>query len=123
MISAIPFGMGSHDLFPPVISPYRIFKNRCRALLTYEMAEMPQKILQKIYRKFHNKRSRKNNERSRLGNIDFFLHEPNVEIQLPEGQSMFFDNFENCINEIRKVTQNRSIKVGFYQASSLTFPI
>jgi len=140
IISAIPNGIGSHPLFPPipnrfqrVINLYNEYqtssiKNFIKHSIIEQIQRGSKKAIRRSVKKIKNRIKHAKTEDPEVANTSHpstaLLH------SLPDNFSNeslpfsfhFTNSFEDYIDNLRALTDNRSIKVGFYQTSSLTFP-
>jgi hypothetical protein len=115
IISAIPSGVGQHALFPfSTRSQYLI--NRICQLRTFTAKEIVQIILGNLKSTI-----RKTNDKTSFQHPVTLVHSLNKNLVLPNSKIHFTNSFRNYINRIQQIAGNQSLRVCFYQASSLTF--
>lgn len=140
VISASPKGLGNHPLFPIVPNRFQSLKNLAYEWQTSNLIDFfnstvirkTTKVAKKITNKLKGKI--KNNPpsgiKSNAGTIHLsnskitFLYskEVNFKGQKTPGYLELANDFDDYINRIRIITNNRPLRVGFYQACGLSFP-
>lgn len=116
IISAIPMGVGYHALFPIIAGP-QLLINRLFQLRTFTAKEIYQLVTNKLKSTIQ-----KINDKTNYQHPVTLIHNLNGNQVLPNSNILFTNSFENYVKRVQQSIGNKSLKVGFYQASSLTFP-
>jgi nickel-dependent lactate racemase len=122
IISAIPEGIGYHTLFHILNRPQRLINqvNQVHQLGKIFAKEAVQTFTCKLKSSIWNF-IYKTNKTSFMHPLVLF-HSQNSDLILPILKIISTNSLYNYLLRIQKEMGNRQIKVGFYQASSLTFP-
>jgi len=122
IISAIPEGIGYHALFHILNHPQRLISqvNRVHQLRKFFAREIVQRVASKLKSSLWNF-IYKTNKTSFMHPLVLF-NSQNSDLILPIPKLISTNSMYNYILRIQNEIGNKQIKVGFYQASSLTFP-
>jgi nickel-dependent lactate racemase len=122
IISALPEGIGFHALFHVLNRPQRLLNqiNQVHQMRNFFAKETFQMVASKLKSSIWNF-IYKINKTSFLHPLVLF-HSQNSDPIVSISHMTSTNNFERYISRIQRSIGNKNIKVGYYQASSLTFP-
>ena len=121
IISAIPNGVGQHNLFSPYPHRYEKWINRYIDFQTLSTKDFLAKILSALGRKLTASDSAGGNKIF-FRHPEIFLHSLNTSIDLPSSNVIFMNHFDDFVKKIKAETNSKKLRVGFYRAASLTYP-
>ncbi len=122
VISAIHGGLGYHGLFPVKVNRLQKLLRSYKKYKELKTKELIKKVILKTRNKFKPVNLKKADSVNTYRSPVNFIH--NLPDNPPFIQSgiSFTNSLEDFIKIVQDSTKNRDLKVGFYQASSLTFP-